>query len=184
MVLLILIKPHPIEKVKWICYSYSIMRKKSALLASKIKKLQKEEEEKVMMMGDESEEKGIKATKEIMDDFNKKQKQKEIDELNRLDMNRRRIFTYTDLLQHTLHELILNIRMPKEYEWGVWFDGKGIILAIRDKNKVLHKRAFRPCHDAIHDRNAIKTLALWAEDIYDKCEGKLQPGIWTPQNRN
>ena len=158
------------------------MRKKSALSPSKIKELQ-EEEEKLDAMGQESESKGIKATKKIMDDFNKSEEKKKIDELNKFDMSRRHVFTYNELLCRTLHQLILNIQMPSIYEWGVWFDGKGIILAIRDKKKVLHRRAFRPCHDPIHDRNAIKTLALWAEDLYDKCEGVLVSDIWTPQNR-
>jgi hypothetical protein len=157
--------------------------KKKALSPTEERKLRKlklqEEEEKINLMGSETESEGRKATQAIMEDEKKKEKKNIIDELNRLDMQKKSIKTYTDLLQFSLHNLVYNIQMPNTYQWGVWFDGRGIVLAIKDKNGVLKKRAFRPSHDPLIDHNAVKTLALWAEDLFDKCEGKLGPHIYT-----
>jgi len=149
-------------------------------LRKKRKPARQAEEEKIDLMGSETESEGRKATQKIMEEEKKKQKKKEEDELNMLDLRRRTVFSYRELLMISLHQLVLNIQMPNTYSWGVWFDGKGIILKIVDKKKQTHVRAFRQSNDPVHDRNAIRTLAVWAEDIFDKCEGKLESDIWTP----
>lgn len=150
----------------------------------KFKKIKlQEEEEMVEKMGSETESEGRKTTQEVMSKEEKERKKREEDALNYLDMYRRKRQAYLEIVQMALHQLILNIGMPNTYSWGVWYDGKGIILAIRDKNKKLNIRAFRPSMDPVIDRNAVKTLALWGEDVYDKCEGNLQSSIWTPQKQ-
>ena len=114
----------------------------------------------------------------------KKKKEKEaVDNLNQLDMRRKSILTYRETLMIALHSLVLEIGMPKEYQWGVWFDGRGIVIAIMDKVKKLHRRAFIPSRDPLVDRNAIHTLAHWTEEVYDQCEGNTQ-SIWTPPKKN
>jgi len=139
-----------------------------------------EEEEIIEKVGSETESEGRKATQELDKVKKEEDKKREEDALNFLDMNRRKLLAYREILQEALHQLILNIGMPITYRWGVWYDGKGIILAIRDKFNKLHVRAFKPNLDPQIDRNAVKTLALWGEDVYDKCEGNLASNIWTP----
>lgn len=162
-------------------------KKKYTLSPTQLRKVKKmkieEEEEKVEKMGSETESEGRKATQAYMEKERKEKEGEEIDVLNLLDMNRRRVFTYKEMLQISLHKLVLDIGMGKEYSWGVWYDGKGIVLAIQDKKKVLHRRAFIPSLDALLDRRAIHVLAHWAEEVYDKCEGNVSE-IWTPPKKN
>ena len=157
---------------------------KKSLAPTELRKKRKlalqEAEEKIDLMGNETESDGRRATQEIMKIEEKIEEKKKIDELNRFDMSRRSVYTYKELLQVSLHNLVQNIQMPITYQWGVWFDGKGIILVIKDKKGLVHKRAFKPSTNPVLDQNAVKTLALWAEDVFDKCEGKLESSIWTP----
>jgi len=160
---------------------------KKTLAPTELRKKRKlalqEEVEKVEAMGDESESKAREAIRQLEAIEKEKAKKRSDEELNRFDMAKRGIATYKELLQISLHNLVDNIQMPATYQWGVWFDGRGIVLVIKDKKGVVHKRAFKPATNPILDQNAIKTLALWAEDVYDKCEGKLESPIWTP-NKN
>jgi len=144
--------------------------------------MNREEKEILEEMGTESEGKGRAAVQEAGKREIAEMKKEQEDELNKFDMARKSVFTYKDMLQVALHELVNNIGMPSSYQWGVWFDGRGIIIVVKDRRGMVHKRAFRPSMNPLADQNAIKTLALWAEDIYDKCEGKLEPTIWTPKN--
>lgn len=147
------------------------------------KKRKEEEKENIEKMGSETESEGRKATQEIMEKERKVKEKEAEDSLNLLDMRRKSILTYRETLMIALHSLVLDIGMPKEYQWGVWFDGNGIVIAIMDKSKVLHRRAFIPSRDPLVDRNAIHTLSHWAEEVYDQCEGNLHQ-IWTPPKKN
>jgi hypothetical protein len=157
---------------------------KKSLAPTELRKKRKlalqEQEEKIDLMGSESEVDGKTAVQEITKIEQEIEEKKKIDELNRFDMARRSVYSYKELLQISLHNLVKNINMPITYQWGVWFDGKGIIIVIKDKKGVVHKRAFKPSTNPLVDQNAVKTLALWAEDVFDKCEGKLESSIWVP----
>lgn len=145
-----------------------------------------EELEKVEAMGQESEKKGIKATQEVMKEKEKVEKKKEEKILTLLDETRRKNLEYRKYLLWYLHEMVSDIEWPKAYQWGVWFDGKGVILSIRDKFGKIKKRAFKVTYIPKYDANICYRFAVWAEDVLDASEGRLaqmqKSGIWTPPN--
>jgi len=84
-----------------------------------------------------------------------------------------------------LKGMVDEIDWPKAYEYGVWFDGKGIVLAVKDKYKKNWKRVFVPSFDPKFDLNACFRFSMWAEDILDISEGRMdlprsKGGLWLP----
>lgn len=160
------------------------MRKKSLtkLEADRLrKKLAAEEEEKIEVLGQESTKKSKKWIIEEAEKSKSEEKKKEEQKLEKLDDVKKSVLTYRQHLMFYLHDLVLEIKLPKEYFWGVWYDGKGIRLTIRDKYKKLHQRAFKICYDPKYDLNKIYEFAVWAEDVYDSVERTPQKSIWTPK---
>lgn len=145
------------------------------------KKKAAEIEEKIEAMGQESETKARKWVREVTKEEELKAKKIEDDKLTVLDDMRKKYLSYKGVLMQSLHDLILRIGMPSTYEWGVWFDGKGIIVAIKDKLEIRHHRAFKITNDPKYDLNAVKEFARWIEDIYDTAEGNLKHQVWTPR---
>jgi ribosomal protein S20 len=137
------------------------------------KKTKEEAIEKLEALGQESDKKAAKWVIEEGKAYEKKSKEKETRILTQLNDARHTVYSYKETLLRLLHEGILSINMPKTYQWGVWFDGKGIVLSIKDKYGVIHKRAFVPVHDPKYDFHMVDRYVIWAEDIYDMVEGQL-----------
>lgn len=143
------------------------------------KKLLVEEMERLDVLGQENEHKAAKWVIEEGKRTEKEEKGKEAVRLTQLQDNRRTIKGYKETLMTQLFTVVEKIGWPQGYEYGVWFDGKGVILAIKDKYKKLHKRAFKPTGDPKLDANASLIFAVWAEDILDTCEGNM---AWQKEN--
>lgn len=144
-----------------------------------------EEAEKIDEMGQESESKGRKAVQEVAKETEAAEKKKEDEVLNKLDSIRKNRYTYRVFLLNYLHEMVREIKWPTTYSWGVWFDGIGIVLGVRDKFGKLHKKAFKPSYQPKFDAHACYQFAVWAEDVLDMVEGSLEipkteGGIWLP----
>ncbi len=157
-------------------------------MMDKRKRKQAEAEEKLDVLGQESEHKAVKWIKEESKEKEKKDKKIETDRLTILDDAKNRNKIYRQYLCQLLHDMVLSIKMTTLYQWGVWFDGKGIRLAIQDKYNKLHVRAFIISYSPEHDLNVIARFAMWAEDIYDKAEGNLaedhtDSGLWIPKTQ-
>lgn len=149
------------------------------------KKMVAGEEEKLDVLGQESEK---KAKKWIIEEGKKtEKKEKEIEDAwqDVLHASRKKKNTYYKKLMFRLYSMIEEIEWPKVYEYGVWFDGKGILLAVKDKFGKLWKKAFIPSFDPKFDLNACFRFAVWAEDVLDMVEGRLvtpqsKGGVWLP----
>jgi len=157
------------------------------------KKLQQKEEEKLEVLGQESDKKAKKWI--IEEGKNTEKEEKEHDALwhDILHKSRKKKIDYRKMLMTRLYKMVEEIDWPESYEYGVWFDGKGVVLAVKDKFKKLWKRAFKPIHEPKYDLNACFRFAIWAEDILDINEGRLslpktdlstksKGGIWLPKN--
>lgn len=147
-----------------------------------------EEIEKILEMGQESESKGKKAVAEVAKENAKAEKKKEDDFMERLSSARKKVFEYRKFLLIYLHDMVAEIDWPKVYEWGVWFDGYGVVLAVRDKYGKIHKKAFRISYEPKYDAHACYQFAVWAEDILDQAEGrfgltKTQGGVYIPPTK-
>lgn len=152
-----------------------------------VKKEIGEFENKIDAMGQESEKKAKKWIVEDAKENEKKENKKKDEALNQLDSKRKQVFAYKEYVLQYLHDLILQIRLPPIYQWGVWFDGKGVKVVVIDKFKKRHVRAFRLSYSPKYDINYCYVFAVWVEDIYDRTEGNLAvqnrpSGIWTPTN--
>lgn len=143
-----------------------------------------EAEEKLDAMGQESEKKAVKWVKEAAQEKEQAQKKKEELDLTLLDGTRKKHSIYRQYLIHLLHDMVMTTETAKHYTWGTWFDGKGIIIHVRDKYSKSHVRAFSPSYSPEHDLFKVAQFARWAEDIYDAVEGNLavddKSKIWTP----
>lgn len=144
------------------------------------KKKRAEEMEKIDVLGQESDKKAVRPIQEEVKRIQEEEKKKEADRLERLDTATRSIKSYTHEILLSLHSMIAEVGMPRSYQWGVWFDGKGVRLCIIDKYKKKHQRAYKLYHDPVIDLRGAMILALWAEDVYDMVEGQLESPIWTP----
>ncbi len=143
-----------------------------------------EEVEKIEAMGQESEVKGKKATQEVVKEKQQIEKKKEEIVLDTLDTLRKRALEYRKFLLIYLHNMVLEISWPQGYKWGVWYDGKGTRLSIKNKFGKLYQRAFRISYQPKYDSHMCYVFAVWAEDVLDLSEGRLSitqnKGIWTP----
>lgn len=163
------------------------MRKK--ILPSKLEseKLRKkklaEEEEKLDAMGQESEHRAAKYVIEEGVEYQKKQKKIIDDELTKLE-DVIKVPSYKKFLLWKLHDLIAQINMKSNWQWGVWFDGKGIVIGVIRPDKKLYKRAFRLTYDPKYDYNACYEFARWVEDLYDQTLQTYRGNIWTPNKPN
>jgi len=149
------------------------------------KKLVDDEIYKIDQMGQESEKKAAKVVKEVAEEEDKKEKEFQAKQLEILHKVKKKDKEYKKRLLFYLHSMIEEIDWPKEYEWGIWFDGKGVRLAVKDKNKVLHQRAFQVTNDPKYDLHACLRFAVWAEDVLDLIEDRMdrmhqQGGVWLP----
>ena len=158
------------------------MRKRKINKINKIKL--EEEQEKIDVLGQESDSKAKKWIEEDVKEQQKKQQKKDDTIMEMLDdkKNKKKVSTYKQILMQLLHDEVFKIGLPHGYEWGVWFDGKGIILAIRDEKGNSHSRAFKITNDPKYDLHAVHEFVVWAEDIYDLCRGGLDV-IWTPEKK-
>lgn len=162
---------------------------RSKLEEEKFRKKQIEEEtEKLEVLGQRSEKKAKKYV--IQEAKESEKKEKEIDDIWKgiLHASRKKKDSYKKMLMTRLYKMVEEIDWPKSYEYGVWFDGKGVVLAVKDKFRKLWKRAFKPTFDVKYDSNACFRFAMWAEDILDIAEGRLslpksEGGIWLPKSR-
>jgi len=131
-----------------------------------------------------------KAAKYVIEEGKKYQKEKKKQEdIVMEDLTNKvkgpKIATYIHTLCKQAHDMVLSIGMPKEYQWGVWFDGKGIRLKVITPDKTTYNKAFKPTNDPKYDLFACNKLFWWAEDLYDGLEGNLidskpNGNIWVP----
>ena len=149
------------------------------------KKLIQEEEEKLDVLGQKSDKKAKKWI--IEEGKNTEKKEKETDAVwqDVLHSSRKKKTDYYTKLMFRLKGMVDEIDWPKAYEYGVWFDGKGIVLAVKDKYKKNWKRVFVPSFDPKFDLNACFRFSMWAEDILDISEGRMdlprsKGGLWLP----
>ena len=149
----------------------------------KKKKLLGEHEKKIEILGQESESKAKKYVIEEAKEADKQEQKKKDEGMNVLDNYRNQVQSYKFYLCKFLHDLIIEVRFPITYRWGVWFDGKGIRVAVVDKKGKKYKRAFRISYEPQYDINMCYQFAVWADDIYDLAEGNISqnPNIWTPK---
>jgi hypothetical protein len=146
------------------------------------KRLIHEEVEKLEVLGQESEK---KAKKWIIEEGKKSEKRGKEAEAAAMDIlwsHKSERYAYKRMLLNKLYSMIAEIDWPYTYEYGVWFDGKGIVVAIKDRYGKLHKRAFIPSHEPKYDLNACFRFSIWAENILDLVEGSLngKGEIWLP----
>jgi len=143
-----------------------------------------EAEERLDVLGQESDKKAKKWIIEDQKEKEKVEKKKEERKLDILDETKKNVHSYKFYLCKFLHDLVVEIRLPETYSWGVWFDGKGIRVAVVDKFKKRKDRAFRITYEPKYDLEMCYTFAQWVEDIYDMNEGDLaiddKNKIWTP----
>jgi len=145
-----------------------------------------EEVEKLDVLGQESEKKAKKWIIEEAKTSEQKEKEAGAAAMDILWTHKRERYTYRKLLLTKLYSLLTEMDWPSIYEYGVWFDGKGVMASIKDKFGKIHKRAFIPSYDPKYDLNACYRFSVWAEDILDLSEGRLNVptknggGIWLP----
>lgn len=144
------------------------------------KKLIAEEEEKLDVMGQPDEHKAVASVTEEGKKIDQEEKARRAKELEIFTKARKTNQNYIRTLVFALHNLVNQIPFTKGYSWGVWFDGKGVRLTIKDKYKKVHQRAFKPSFSPRYDQRKMLEFTVWAEDVYDLAEGNLQSGIWTP----
>jgi len=149
------------------------------------KKLAHEEAEKLEVLGQSSEKKAKKWIIEEAKKSTEKEKKIEAATMDILWTAKHQANAYRKMLMTRLYNMLTEIDWPKTYEYGVWFDGKGIIVAVKDKFKKVWKRAFMPTRKPKYDLAACFKFAVWAEDVLDIAEGRLvmpktKGGIWLP----
>lgn len=141
-----------------------------------------EEGEMIDTMGQSSEKKGIQAVQEVMkEDEIKNNKRKEL-ELEVLDKVKNQNAAYRETIIYMLHDKVAGVEFPKGWSWGVWFDGKGAVVAVRDSGGKNYKRAFRITYETKYDYQAIFKFADWVEDLVLEFKENHNPqmSIWTP----
>jgi len=139
-----------------------------------------EDEEVIATIGGESEEKARPAVREALKLTEIEENKKRDDKLNQLDDLRNQVKSYTQALLVDLHSAVERLPVPKGWQWGTWFDGKGIRLVLISPAKKRYERAFKLSHDPQLDFNAIKEFQVWAEDKIDLEEKPTQSGLWVP----
>lgn len=147
---------------------------------------QSEEEEKIMTIGQEDEKKAMNPIREVLKEEEKKEQKKIDTTLNKLDSLTSQFKSYKTMLMQELHDGIERLGVPKEFTWGVWFDGKGIrVCFVSPKTKTRYERAFKPTNEPQYDLNAVREFIVWAEDTIDAVapQPQKQNGLWIP-NKN
>ena len=147
------------------------------------KKNKAELEEKIDLLGQESDKKAKPLIIEEQKEQEKKQKQEEAEKMEKLTDARKKLKKYIETVMTFLHGQITNVKMPLTYKWGVWYDGKGVRVAIRDKKNKLYQRAFKVTFDPKYDLFAVDEFVVWIEDIFDRSEGyvEVKENLWTPK---
>lgn len=149
----------------------------------------KEEEEKLDTLGQESEKSAVKPVQEEVKRIEQEEKEEEARKLETLtQLRKRKADAYKEALQHTLHDMVLGIGMEKEWQWGVWFDGKGIMMVVVDPQKERHVRAFFLTYEPQYDLHAAMVVARWVEQVYGTYQRALfikqeNEAIWTPPKK-
>lgn len=143
------------------------------------KKIIGEEMEKLDAMGQENEHAAAHWVKEEAKKNEKDDLEKRAKEMQILDEQKKNRTIYRQRLLSYFHDAVAEIQFPVTYQWGVWFDGKGICIAIRDRLGGFHKRAFSVSFDPKYDLYAIYSFCVWAEDVLDTVE-QSNKKIWTP----
>ena len=150
-------------------------------LEKKRKKELAEAQEIIEATGQESESKARKWVREVAKEEEKKQKKQKDLVLEQLDLSKKKDLSYKQHLLRILHELVKQAELPKTYSWGVWYDGKGIMLAIKTPDNNYHRRAFRISYSPKHDLNVCFLYSYWAEKVKKDYEEKcLQKSILKP----
>lgn len=155
--------------------------RKKPLDEKKRKRIIGEELEKLDVLGQESDKKAVKHVQAETKRIALEEKKKEDETLEKLDSKKKWFETYVYMLCKELHDMVVEVGLPKSVSWGVWFDGKGIVLAIRDKKKHDYRRAFAVVQDPKYDLNACLRFAIWADEVRAKIES---PDVWTPGKAN
>ena len=139
-----------------------------------------EDEEVIATIGGESEEKAKSAVREALKLTEIEENKKRDEKLNQLDDLRNQVKSYTQALLVDLHSAVERLPVPKGWQWGTWFDGKGIRLVLISPAKKRYERAFKLSNDPQLDFNAIKEFQVWAEDKIDLEQPPTQSGLWVP----
>lgn len=150
------------------------MKKPSTVLErehERKKKLAKQEEI-IELTGQESEIKARKWVKEVAKEEEKKANKVKEFHLETLDAERSKYKDYRELLLKMLFSFIKEVGLPNNYEWGVWYDGKGVRFSIKTPDNEIHQRAFKPSYSPTHDLNACNVFAYFAEKVYTAYEEK------------
>lgn len=147
-----------------------------------MKKKQKinQELEELEVIGGQSESKAIKALDEFSKQQEKLQKEKDAKLLDQLEHSKKKKITYEQKLLEVFHTMLLDVEIPKDYDWGIWFDGTGIRLTLKDRQKKLHTRAFIPSHNPEQDLKACYIYTYWLDDTIEQLDVIKTDSLWTP----
>jgi hypothetical protein len=150
-------------------------------MKKKLNKKLEEELEVIEATGQESEEKARKWVKEVAKTEEKKEKEKHNKRLEYLEKQRKlpKTLNYKQSLMKFLHDLILEINLPKTFSWGVWYDGVGIRVDVADPMRNVRRRAFKISYSPEHDINACYLFSFWIEKIYNDYKGNK---LWVPKS--
>lgn len=141
-----------------------------------------EEMEKLDWTGTENEHKGANAIKEVGKEQEKKQKEDTARQLEMLDSIVKNNARYREKLIYFIHDGLSALTWPDNWQWGVWFDGKGICVVIEDECKNRKKRAFKPSYITKYDHNAALRTVVWADDAIALFENTTNNSpIWIPR---
>ena len=141
-----------------------------------------EEGERLEWTGQENEKKGAKAICEVMKEEEEKKEREKNRRLEVLDAIRKKNIKYRENLLFLLHDGLKRLEWTGGWEWGVWFDGFGVLVSIKDHNGQIHKRAFKIIYETCYDYHAVNVFIRWADDLIDLLSIKKteQLDIWTP----
>jgi len=128
--------------------------------------------DKLDAMGQPSEKEGIKWTKRFMDEFDKKEWEKNMlreEVLKRKRLTKKRYF---EMLAGMANELFKESEISGGWRGIVYFTQKGMVMQIKSMMGRIFQRAFKPCGIPKIDLNAVYTLLGSAEDTMWQIDEK------------
>jgi len=130
-------------------------------------------------IGQENEHEGIRWTKHFMDEFDKKEWEKDQFREEALGKSRMTKKRYSQMLLRILTEFIKEMDKPSN-QWKVvgYATEKGLVIQIKDALGRVYQRAFKPCGIPKIDLGATYTLLASAEDTMYNKDIKTDSGIY------
>lgn len=140
--------------------------------------------DKLEAMGQKSEKQGIKWTQKFMDEFDKKELQKDFEIKDKLKKERKTKKGYYEALRKVLAEMVEAVDRPSPgFSYKVLKSDKGIVCQFKDTEGKSWTKAFKPCGIPKIDFSACRTIAGLADDKMWELDrvgsgGKTKSGIY------